>query len=159
MYSEYPPFSDSPVTSMFSQRYSLPSLQYWQSRHEPIKGVIPTLSPILNFVTSLPIFSILPTTSCPGTVGRVGGRPISFQSPSMECNCEWHTPHASILIKISFSFSILCISISLSFSGFDSTGPSSSRTMARIFSGTLCLFSLFLRLLRIIRNKIHLVLF
>jgi len=101
MYSVYTPYRDSPVTSIFSQRYSLPSLQYRQSKQEPSKGVIPTLSPTLNFITLLPTSTIFPTTSCPGTVGNVGGIPISSQSTSIESNCEWHTPHASIFTRIS----------------------------------------------------------
>jgi hypothetical protein len=66
-----------------SQRYSFPSSQYWHFLHASSSGVIPALSPILNLVTSFPISTIFPTTSCPGTIGNDAGIPICFQSPSI----------------------------------------------------------------------------
>ena len=58
------------------------------------------------------------------------------------CNSEIEEENGDIVGyfgDMEVSFCIWCLSISLSFSGFDSTGPKFSRTMARIFSGILYL--------------------
>ncbi len=82
-YSVYPPLVDSPNIDDDSHRYSFPFLQYWHFWQASNNGVIPALSPTLNFVTLSPISTTLPTTSCPGTVGSAGGIPMPCQSPSI----------------------------------------------------------------------------
>src|SRR6187401_1071904 len=79
MVFEYPPYVGVPSfarelyvpTPPFRQYCSNPSLQLSHVLQESTRQPTAARSPILNFVTSLPTFTTLPTISWPGTIGKI----------------------------------------------------------------------------------------
>src|SRR5215217_4813416 len=58
-----------------SHQFSQLDIQYSHCRQELKSGWMPTLSPTLTFFTPPPIFLTMPTTSWPGTTGKLEGAP------------------------------------------------------------------------------------
>src|SRR5271163_2125302 len=71
-----------------------PSRQYSQCPQLPPRKPTPTRSPTAQPSTSLPIASIRPTASWPGTLGHWIGN-----TPSTVAESEWHTPQASTRMR------------------------------------------------------------